>query len=64
MVLSIHLMFEGRVYSAKFRGLVLQLVHYQSPLGCGNHCHRVDLHIKVRKLREKKKVFNNPISKH
>lgn len=44
---KIHLMFERRVYSAKLGGLVLQLVHYKAPLSCGNHRHRVYLHIKV-----------------
>lgn len=45
---KIHLMFERRVYSAKLRGLVLQLVHYQASLRCSNHCHGVHLHITVK----------------
>lgn len=43
---SVYLVFKRRVYSAEFRGLVLQLVNDQAPLSCCNHCHGVHLQSK------------------
>ncbi len=46
-------MLKRRVYSAKLRRLVLQLVNYQASLSCGNHCHGVDLHVTLREVKSK-----------
>lgn len=48
-------MFERRVYSAKLRGLVLQLVNYQTSLSSGNHRHGVYLHITVGEVKNTKR---------
>lgn len=50
--INIHLMFERRVYPAKLRRLVLQLVHYQASLSCGNHGHGIYLHMTVREVKK------------
>lgn len=43
-----HLVFERRIYSAKLRRLVLQLIHDEAPLSCGDHGHGVLLNIRAR----------------
>jgi len=60
-------MFERRVYFAKLRGLVLQLVHDEASVRRGNHSHGVHLHLRAREVEgennTKSHIFNDLLTR-